>query len=88
VSPRSVYRWIERYHAHASLEGLRRQPGQGRPRRWDERLEAFLPAVLARSPKDFWPLGHGLDRPAAAAGVGPGQARARPLRGHDPTAPA
>jgi transposase len=59
VSPRSVYRWIERYHAHASLEGLRRQPGQGRPRRWDERLEAFLPAVLARSPKDFGHLATG-----------------------------
>jgi transposase len=53
VSPRSLYRWIERYRTHASLEGLRRQPGQGRPLLWDERLEEFLPAVLARSPRDF-----------------------------------
>ena len=53
VSVRSVYRWIERYRTHAGLEGLRYQPGQGRPLRWDERLEALLPAVLARCPRDF-----------------------------------
>ena len=59
VSARSVYRWIERYRTHASLEGLRRQPGQGRPLRWDERLEALLPAVLARCPQDFGYLATG-----------------------------
>ena len=53
VSVRSVYRWIERYRTHPSLEGLCHQPGQGRPLRWDERWEALLPAVLARCPKDF-----------------------------------
>jgi transposase len=53
LSVRSVYRWIERYGAHASLEGLRHQPGQGRRRCWDEQLEALLPAVLARCPRDF-----------------------------------
>jgi hypothetical protein len=71
VSPRSLYRWIERYRTHASVEGLHHQPGQGRPRHWDEMLEALLPSVLER----FWLLGHGWDRPAAAAGVGPGSAR-------------
>jgi transposase len=59
VSPRSLYRWIERYHTHASLEGLRHQPGQGRPRLWDERLEALLPAVLARCPREFGYLATG-----------------------------
>jgi transposase len=59
VSARSVYRWIERYRAHASLEGLRRQPGQGRPLRWDERLEERLAAVLARCPRDFGYLATG-----------------------------
>ena len=49
VSVRSVYRWIERHRTHPSLEGLRHQPGQGRPLRWDK----LLPAVLARCPKDF-----------------------------------
>jgi transposase len=53
VAPRSLYRWLERYRSHASPEGLRHQPGQGRPLRWDEGLEALLPAVLARCPKDF-----------------------------------
>src|SRR4030088_278232 len=51
VAPRSLYRWIERYRTHASLEGLRRQPGQGRPLLWDDRLEELLPAVLARCPR-------------------------------------
>lgn len=53
VSPRSLYRWIERYRTHASLEGLRHRPGQGRPLLWDERLEELLPAVLARNPREF-----------------------------------
>ena len=53
VAPRSLYRWIERYRTHAGLEGLHRQPGQGRPLLWDERLEELLPAVLARCPRDF-----------------------------------
>jgi transposase len=59
VSARSVYRWIERYRAHASLDGLRHQPGQGRPLRWDEQLEELLPAVLARCPRDFGYLATG-----------------------------
>src|SRR5690348_15022249 len=59
VSARSVYRWIERYRAHASPDGLRHQPGQGRPLRWDERLEELLPAVLARCPRDFGYLATG-----------------------------
>jgi transposase len=63
VSARSLYRWIERYRSHASLEGLRRQPGQGRPLRWDERLEALLPAVLARCPRDFGYLATGWTLP-------------------------
>ena len=42
VSVRSLYRWIERYCAHASLEGLRHRPGQGRRRRWDERANPIV----------------------------------------------
>jgi transposase len=53
VAPRSLYRWIERYRTNASLEGLRHRPGQGRPLRWDERLEDLLPSVLAQHPRDF-----------------------------------
>ena len=59
VSVRSVYRWIERYRAHANLEALRHQPGQGRPLRWDEQLEELLAAVLARCPRDFGYLATG-----------------------------
>ena len=42
VAPRSLYRWLERYRTNGSLEGLRHQSGQGRPLRWDERLEERL----------------------------------------------
>ena len=59
VSPRSLYRWIERYRTHASVEGLHHQPGQGRPRHWDETLEELLPSVLARRPSDFGYLATG-----------------------------
>jgi hypothetical protein len=45
IDPRSVYRWIERYRTNATLEGLRQQPGQGRPLLWDKWLEERLPAM-------------------------------------------
>ena len=73
VSARSIYRWIERYRTHASLEGLRRQPGQGRPLRWDERLEERLPAVLARCPRDFGYLATGWTVPLLQQVLAQGQ---------------
>src|SRR5689334_424955 len=48
VDRRSVQRWVARYRSQPTLEALRHQPGQGRPRRWDPALEAGLELALSR----------------------------------------
>ena len=53
VDRRSVQRWVARFRRQATLEALRHQPGQGRPRRWDQALEARLEAALRQRPTDF-----------------------------------
>ena len=53
VDRRSVQRWVVRFRRQATLEALRHQPGQGRPRRWDPALEARLEAALRQRPTDF-----------------------------------
>jgi transposase len=53
VDRRSVQRWIARYGRQAHVEGLRHQPGQGRPLRWDPALEARLKVALSQRPTDF-----------------------------------
>jgi transposase len=57
VDRRSVQRWIGRYRRQASVETLRHQPGQGRPRRWDQALEARLQVALSQRPTDFGYVG-------------------------------
>jgi transposase len=57
VTRRSVQRWIGRYRRQATVETLRHQPGQGRPRRWDPALEARLQAALSQRPTDFGYVG-------------------------------
>jgi transposase len=59
VDRRSVQRWIARYRRQASIEALRHQPGQGRPRRWDQALEARLEVALSQRPTDFGYVGTG-----------------------------
>jgi transposase len=59
VDRRSVQRWIARYRRQANLEALRHQPGQGRPRRWDQALEARLEVALSQRPMDFGYAGTG-----------------------------
>src|ERR687884_1345682 len=53
VDRRSVQRWIARFRRQPSVETLRHQPGQGRPRRWDPALEARLEVALSQRPIDF-----------------------------------
>jgi transposase len=53
VDRRSVQRWIGRYRRQATVETLRHQPGQGRPPRWDQALEARLEVALSQRPTDF-----------------------------------
>src|SRR5690349_11398556 len=57
VDRRSVQRWIGRYRRQATVETLRHQPGQGRPRRWDQALEARLQVALSQRPSDFGYVG-------------------------------
>jgi transposase len=57
VTRRSVQRWIGRYRRQATVETLRHQPGQGRPRRWDPALEARLQVALSQRPTDFGYVG-------------------------------
>src|SRR5689334_2432780 len=59
VDRRSVQRWIARYRRQATVEALRHQAGQGRPRRWDPALEARLELALSRRPTDFGYVGTG-----------------------------
>src|SRR3954468_14314418 len=59
VNRRSVQRWIARYRRQATVEALRHQPGQGRPRRWDPALEARLELALSQRPIDFGYVGTG-----------------------------
>jgi transposase len=53
VDRRSVQRWIARYRLQASVEALRHQPGQGRPRSWNQALESRLQVALSQRPTDF-----------------------------------
>src|SRR6187397_1504717 len=59
VDRRSVQRWIGRYRRQATVETLRHQPGQGRPRRWDRALETRLQVALSQRPSDFGYVGTG-----------------------------
>ena len=59
VDRRSVQRWIARYRRQADLEALGHQPGQGRPRRWDQTLEARLELALSQRPTDLGYIGTG-----------------------------
>jgi transposase len=59
VDRRSVQRWIARYRRQPNLEALRHQPGQGRPRRWDQALEARLELALSQRPTDLGYVGTG-----------------------------
>ena len=59
VDRRSVQRWIARYRSQPNLEALRHQPGQGRPRRWDQALEARLEVALSQRPTDLGYVGTG-----------------------------
>jgi transposase len=56
---RSVQRWLARYRSQPRLETLRHQPGQGRPRRWDQALEARLEVALSQRPTDLGYVGTG-----------------------------
>jgi hypothetical protein len=53
VDRRSVQRWIARYRRQANIAALRHQPGQGRPRRWDQALGARLELALSQRPAAF-----------------------------------
>jgi transposase len=57
VDRRSVQRWIGRYRCQATVETLRHRPGQGRPRRWNQALEARLQVALSQRPTDFGYVG-------------------------------
>jgi transposase len=57
VDRRSVQRWIAQYRRQPNLETLHHQPGQGRPRRWDQALEARLELALSQRPTDFGYVG-------------------------------
>jgi transposase len=59
VDRRSVQRWIARYRSQPNVEALRHQPGQGRPRRWDQALEARLEVALSQRPTDLGYVGTG-----------------------------
>jgi transposase len=59
VDRRSVQRWIARYRSQPNVETLRHQPGQGRPRRWDQALEARLEVALSQRPTDLGYVGTG-----------------------------
>jgi transposase len=59
VDRRSVQRWIAQYRSQSDVEMLRHQPGQGRPRRWDQALEARLEVALSQRPMDFGYVGTG-----------------------------
>jgi transposase len=59
VDRRSVQRWLARYRSQPNVETLRHQPGQGRPRRWDQALEARLEVALSQRPTDFGYVGTG-----------------------------
>jgi transposase len=59
VDRRSVQRWIAQYRRQPNVETLRHQPGQGRPRRWDQALEARLERALSQRPMDFGYVGTG-----------------------------
>src|SRR5919206_205353 len=59
VDRRSVQRWIARYRRQPNVEALRHQPGQGRPRRWDQALEARLELALRQRPTDLGYVGTG-----------------------------
>jgi transposase len=91
VDRRSVQRWIARYRSQPNLEALRHQPGQGRPRRWDQALEARLEVALRQRPTDLGYVGTGWTVPLlqqwlAADRPGPRLSAAtlrRRLREHD-----
>src|SRR5919109_2270225 len=53
VDRRSVQRWIAQYRRQPNVEALRHQPGQGRPRRWDQALESRLQVALSQRPADL-----------------------------------
>jgi transposase len=59
VDRRSVQRWVAQYRSQPNLETLRHQPGQGRPRRWDQSLEARLEVALSQRPTDLGYVGTG-----------------------------
>src|SRR4051794_31014923 len=61
VDRRSVQRWIAWYRSQPNVETLRHQPGQGRPRRWDQALEARLEVALSPTADGFGLRRHGLD---------------------------
>ena len=70
VDRRSVQRWVARYRRQPNLEALRHQPGQGRPRRGDQALEARLEVALSPTADRFGLPRHGLDGAVAAAMAG------------------
>ena len=59
VARRSVQRWIAQYRRQPNVETLRHQAGQGRPRRWDQALEARLELALRQRPTDLGYVGTG-----------------------------
>src|SRR4051812_32456324 len=59
VDRRSVQRWIARYRRQPNVETLRHQPGQGRPRRWDQALETRLELAPSQRPTDLGYVGTG-----------------------------
>src|ERR687883_783366 len=70
VDRRSVQRWIARFRRQPSVETLRHQPGQGRPRRWDPALEARLELALSPTADGFGLRRQGLDGAVTAAMAG------------------
>jgi len=86
VDRRSVQRWIVRYRSQLNVETLRHQPGQGRPQRWDQALEARLELALSPTAGGFGLRRHGLDG-AVAAAMASGRPTRAPFVGGHPPAP-
>jgi transposase len=87
VDRRSVQRWIGRYRHQSHIEALRHQPGQGRPRRWDQTLEARLEVALSQRPTDLGYVGTGWTVPLLQQWLASDRPWAALVGGHPP-APA
>ena len=87
VDRRSVQRWIAQYRSQPNVATLRHQPGQGRPRRWDQTLEARLELALSQRPTDLGYIGTGWTVPLLQQWLAGGRPTRAPVVGGHPAAP-